>query len=116
MEKLDDMIIGEITNKNVKRNNCFSHDNTFDLADKKGYGLLYTIRCDCLPKVVPAQYMCKKRTKNHSQPARFAQFNHPIVMVRKMTDEEMGITHQKVHVTFQSTSSCNIQAVNMLSH
>eukprot|EP00957_Ditylum_brightwellii_P057669 4372825-Ditylum_brightwellii.AAC.1 len=32
-----------------------------------------------------------------------------------MTDEEIGNTYQKVHVTFQSTSPCNIQAVNMLS-
>eukprot|EP00957_Ditylum_brightwellii_P113322 8640768-Ditylum_brightwellii.AAC.1 len=60
MEELDDMIIGERKNKNVI--------NTSDLAGKKGYGLLYTVRCDCLPKGVPVQYMCKKRTENHSQP------------------------------------------------
>eukprot|EP00957_Ditylum_brightwellii_P027672 2091727-Ditylum_brightwellii.AAC.1 len=72
MEKLEDMIIGESKNKNVKRifkekpvmcfDNYFSHDNTSDLAGKKGYSLLYTISHDCLPKGVPAQYMCKKRT------------------------------------------------------
>eukprot|EP00957_Ditylum_brightwellii_P145273 11064359-Ditylum_brightwellii.AAC.1 len=80
MEKLDDMILGESKNKNVKRSfkekpamcfdNCFSHDNTSDLAGKKGYSLLYTVSRDCLPKDVPAQYMYKKRTENHSQPAR----------------------------------------------
>eukprot|EP00957_Ditylum_brightwellii_P047071 3574649-Ditylum_brightwellii.AAC.1 len=83
MEKLDGMIISESTNKKVKR--------TF-----KEKPLI----CDCLPKSVPAQYMCKKRTENHSQPARCAQFNHPIVMVKKITDEETGNTYQKVHVTF----------------
>eukprot|EP00957_Ditylum_brightwellii_P116204 8863572-Ditylum_brightwellii.AAC.1 len=32
-----------------------------------------------------------------------------------MTDKETGSTYQKAHVTFQSTSSRHIQAVNMLS-
>eukprot|EP00957_Ditylum_brightwellii_P196253 14952909-Ditylum_brightwellii.AAC.1 len=32
-----------------------------------------------------------------------------------MTDGETGNTYQKVHVTFQSTLSCNIQAASMLS-
>eukprot|EP00957_Ditylum_brightwellii_P015827 1192065-Ditylum_brightwellii.AAC.1 len=32
-----------------------------------------------------------------------------------MTDEEKDNTYQRVHVTFQSASSCNIQEVNMLS-
>eukprot|EP00957_Ditylum_brightwellii_P127961 9758912-Ditylum_brightwellii.AAC.1 len=59
MEKLDDMIIGESKNKNVKRifkekpamcfNNYFSHDNTSDLAGIKGYGLL------TLPAVIVSQ-------------------------------------------------------------
>eukprot|EP00957_Ditylum_brightwellii_P168760 12845548-Ditylum_brightwellii.AAC.1 len=60
MENLDDMIIEESKNKNVKSifkekpamcfDNYFSHDNTSDLTGKKGYGLLYTVSCDCLPK------------------------------------------------------------------
>eukprot|EP00957_Ditylum_brightwellii_P007318 555814-Ditylum_brightwellii.AAC.1 len=125
MEKLDDMIIGESKNKNVKRifkekpvmcfDNYFSHDNTSDLVGKKWYGLLYTVRRDCLPKGLPAQYMCKEGTENHSQLAKCARFNYPIVMAKKMTDKETGNIYQKVHVIFQSTSSCNIQAVNMLS-
>eukprot|EP00957_Ditylum_brightwellii_P045783 3473051-Ditylum_brightwellii.AAC.1 len=36
-------------------------------------------------------------------------------MVKRVTDEETGNAYQKVHVTFQSTLPCNIQAVNMLS-
>eukprot|EP00957_Ditylum_brightwellii_P184451 14048810-Ditylum_brightwellii.AAC.2 len=32
-----------------------------------------------------------------------------------MKDEETGNTYQKVNVTFQSTSSCNIQAINILN-
>eukprot|EP00957_Ditylum_brightwellii_P133297 10163659-Ditylum_brightwellii.AAC.1 len=82
MEMLDNMIIGESKNKSVKRifkekpamcfNDYFSHDNTPDLAVKKGHGLLYTVSCDCHPKGVPVQYMCKKRTESHSQPARCA--------------------------------------------
>eukprot|EP00957_Ditylum_brightwellii_P166508 12674237-Ditylum_brightwellii.AAC.1 len=95
--------------------NYFSHDNTSDLADKKGYSLLYTVSCDCLPKGVSVQYMWKKRIENHSQPTRCAWFNHPILLVKKMIDEETGNTYQQVHVTFQLTSSCDIQAVNMLS-
>eukprot|EP00957_Ditylum_brightwellii_P202118 15328689-Ditylum_brightwellii.AAC.1 len=69
-------------NKKVKRifkekpvmcfDNYFSHDNTSDLADKKGYGLIYTVSCDCLPNGVSPQYMCKKRAENHSQPTRCA--------------------------------------------
>eukprot|EP00957_Ditylum_brightwellii_P197862 15072857-Ditylum_brightwellii.AAC.1 len=105
MEKLDNIIIGESTNKNVKRifkeepalcfDNYFSHDNTSDLAGKKGFAPLYTVSHDCLPNSVPAQYIYKKRTENHSQSARCAQFNHPIVMVKKMTNEEVGNTYQK---------------------
>eukprot|EP00957_Ditylum_brightwellii_P170354 12966807-Ditylum_brightwellii.AAC.1 len=82
MEKLDDMSIGESTNKKVQMiskkkpsmcfDNYFSHNNTPDLAGKKGYDFLYTGSHDCLPKGVPVQYMSKKRTENHSQPARCA--------------------------------------------
>eukprot|EP00957_Ditylum_brightwellii_P155879 11866232-Ditylum_brightwellii.AAC.1 len=118
MGKLDDMIIEESIHKKVKRifkekptmyfDNYFSHVNTSDLADKKGYSFICIVSCDCLPKSVPAQYMCKKRTNNHNHPARCAQFNQPIAMVKEMADEETGNIYQKVHVTFQPTSSCNI--------
>eukprot|EP00957_Ditylum_brightwellii_P131891 10057740-Ditylum_brightwellii.AAC.1 len=32
-----------------------------------------------------------------------------------MTNEETDNTYKKIHVIFQLTSSCNVQAVNMLS-
>eukprot|EP00957_Ditylum_brightwellii_P053050 4022132-Ditylum_brightwellii.AAC.1 len=36
-------------------------------------------------------------------------------MVQNVEDPESKKKYQKVHLSFQSTSSCNIQTVNMLS-
>eukprot|EP00957_Ditylum_brightwellii_P131088 9999263-Ditylum_brightwellii.AAC.1 len=36
-------------------------------------------------------------------------------MVQNVEDPESKKKYQKVHMPFQSTSSCNIQTVNMLS-
>eukprot|EP00957_Ditylum_brightwellii_P205653 15344810-Ditylum_brightwellii.AAC.1 len=47
--------------------------------------------------------------------AKCAHCNEPIVIVMNKEDPVTHKKYQKVNVSFQSKSSCNIQAVNMLS-
>eukprot|EP00957_Ditylum_brightwellii_P169959 12936669-Ditylum_brightwellii.AAC.1 len=76
---------------------------------------MFTTRCDCLPKV-PAEYLCKKTTDLQSATTRYARFTQqPSVMTKKYTNPTTQKIHLQVHVTFQSTSLCNIQLVNMIN-
>eukprot|EP00957_Ditylum_brightwellii_P176585 13449170-Ditylum_brightwellii.AAC.1 len=59
--------------------------------------------------------MHKKTTEPGNQAARYAHFNEPIAMVQNVEDPESKKKYQKVRVSFQSTSLCSIQTVNMLS-
>jgi hypothetical protein len=51
---------------------------------------------------------CREKKTDTSNKTKVARFNKPIVLVRKAE------TYQRVHVSFQSTSSCNLSSVNSL--
>ena len=95
--------------------NYFSDGNIFYHSGKKGYGILSTVRRDSLPKGVPVQYTHKKVTYPGNLFSKCSRFNEPIIMVHKKKDPENNSIYDKVHVSLQSTSSCNIQSVNMIS-
>eukprot|EP00957_Ditylum_brightwellii_P018813 1413878-Ditylum_brightwellii.AAC.1 len=74
-----------------------------------------TVRRDRLPRGVPLQYFHMKLTNPGNSGAKCEYYTEPIVMVTNKEDTENKKKYQKVHVSFLSTSSCNIQAANMLS-
>ena len=76
--------------------------------------MFFTVRRDRHPKGVTSQYMHKKITEPMNLAAKCSKFNEPIIMAHKEKTETKS-TNNKVHVSFQSTSSCNIQSVNILS-
>eukprot|EP00957_Ditylum_brightwellii_P077938 5923488-Ditylum_brightwellii.AAC.1 len=124
IDKLDNMSIGEGDKKDKKIftkrhaitwDNYFSGNTIFDYAGIKSLGLFMTVRWDRLPKGVPLQYFHKKLTDPGNMAAKHAHYNDPIVMAMNKEDPVTHKKYQKVHVLFQSTSSYNIQAVNMLS-
>ena len=95
--------------------NYFSGDNIMDYAGKKGFGLTMTCRRDRLPKDIPSEYLHKKKTTHEGRP-RASIFLNPIVAVKDCTGNMFtDKPYRKVHVSFQSTSSCNISHVNALS-
>jgi hypothetical protein len=87
--------------------NFFSGDQIFDHMGKLGFGALMTCRRDRLPTGIPDKHMSKKKTDTKAR-SKVARFNRPIVMVKNSG------TCQRVHVSFQSTSSCNLSSVNSL--
>jgi hypothetical protein len=87
--------------------NFFSGDQMQEWMGQEGYGQLTTTRRDRLPEGVPEKYLAKKKTDTKMR-SKVARFNNPVTMV-KSTEEYL-----RTHVTFQSTSSCNISGVNSL--
>ena len=76
--------------------------------------MLYTVSRDCITIGFPSQYMHQKGTDLSNLVAKFSIFNEPIIMVRKKIIPERNSTYDKFHVSFRSTSSCNIQPVSEL--
>jgi hypothetical protein len=111
--------------------NFFSGDDINDWIGRGGFGVTMTCRRDRLPKGVPNCYFHKVATAPGDTKARVARFNNPITVVKHVsvspdegpvpTEAENAnpttppIKYTKVHVTFQSTSSCNITTVNALN-
>ena len=107
--------------------NFFSGDDINDYVGVNGYGVTTTCRRDRLPKGVPNCYFHKVSTAPGDKKAKVARFNNPITVVKHVTVTpadrvEEGedrtptpIKYTKAHVTFQSTSSCNITTVNALN-
>eukprot|EP00957_Ditylum_brightwellii_P062290 4726716-Ditylum_brightwellii.AAC.1 len=68
MDQLEYMVFGEKPKKKVKNvftekpdmcfSKYFSGDKATEKAGKRGFGLMSTIRHDCLP-ICPAEYLCK---------------------------------------------------------
>ena len=84
--------------------NFFSGDNLMeheDVGDK--WPIITTVRRDRLPGGVPAEYMHKQKTQPGGKRPKAARDLNPIVMTKG----------NRTHVTFQSTSSCNIGGVNV---
>ena len=87
--------------------NYFSGDAILDWLGDNGFGATMTCRRDRLPKDVKGEFLHKKKTDTSTR-TKVARFLNPIVAV-KTTDK-----YQRVHTSFQSTSSCNITTVNAL--
>ena len=94
--------------------NYFSGCTVFKLLGELGFGATMTCRCDCLPREIPETNLHKKKTNSLPRP-KAARFFNPINAVKKVpaVDDKRG--YQRVHTSFQSTSSCNISMVNALS-
>jgi hypothetical protein len=113
--------------------NYFSGDFIFDWMGRKGFPVTMTVRRDRLPSPILGIYLCKEKTSNDDKKSRVARFNHPITAVKICTVPVLvpaGVppvltvpvtpvptprTYTRVHVSFQSTSSCNIACVNSIN-
>ena len=68
-----------------------------------------------LPKDIPVKQLHKAKTTHQDRP-RAARFLNPIVAVKYVHRRTtLDKSYMKMHVSFQSTSSCNISHVNALS-
>ena len=90
--------------------NYFINDGVLEWAGKAGLGVIGTNRRDLLPAGIKNEYLQKIPTNATMKHAKAARFTQPIVAVK---DYPEG--YQRVHVSFQSTSSCNIASVNALN-
>ena len=82
-------------------------------AGEHGFGMTMTCRRDRLPKDVDGMYFHKEKTDSKIK-AKCARFVHPVVLVKEVAAVPYKKAYRRVHVSFQSTSSCNISTVNAL--
>ena len=121
LEKLQPMVVGEsgqmkkIFRKkpHVTMDNFFSGDKICDWIGSNGFGCTMTCRRDRLPSGVPAKYWHKEKTDS-SPKTKVARFFQPVVAVKTVKSKNGMNKYTKVHVSFQSTSSCNLSTVNAL--
>jgi hypothetical protein len=106
--------------------NFFSGDDINDWIGENGFWVTMTCRHDRLPQGVPNHFFHNVVTAPGDTKACAARFNNPITVVKhvvlstpeaKLEGEPRTptINYTRVHVTFQSTSSCNIMTVNVLN-
>jgi hypothetical protein len=88
--------------------NYFIDDAILNWIGSTGLGCIGTNARNVLPKEIRTEHLCVKKTES-SNVTKFARFADPIVAVKDYD------TYQRVHVSFQSTSSCNIATVNALN-
>ena len=105
----------ECMKKIFRKKPCITVDNYF-VCDKvlhwagiQGLGVIGTNARNLLPKDIPLNYLCTEKVDSTSNVTKVARFSNPVVAVK----DNDG--YQRVHVTFQSTSSCNIASVNALN-
>ena len=89
--------------------NYFIDDKILNWAGEEGLGVIGTNACNFLPKDIPSKYLCTEKVDSSNLVTKVARFSNPIVAVK-----DTG-SYKRVHVTFQSTSSCNIATVNALN-
>ena len=79
-------------------------------------GFVDAISClqDCLTSNIPSQCFHKLKTL-YKQRSKKARFLHPDVAVKETHTQGGKPAYQLAHVSFQSTSSCNISTVNSLA-
>jgi hypothetical protein len=94
--------------------NYFSGCNILNHLGELGFGATVTCRRDRLPKDITETYLHKKKTDSSPRPKAACYFN-PIVAVKNVPAVDGKKGYQRVHTSFQSTSSCNISTVNALS-
>ena len=123
MEAITPLIIGEQSDgrKQIFRikphstwDNYFSGCQIFNWMGEEGYETTMTTRRDRLPSGVRGDYFHKKGTNSNDR-TKAARFLHPIVATRKVPASGNKKAYERVHCSFQSTSSCNIATVNALN-
>ena len=75
---------------------------------EKGLARIMTSRRNYLPKDINFEYLQKLKIDPTNKYAEIARFAEPIVAVKNDPNGKW----QRYHVSFQSTSSCNISTVN----
>lgn len=95
----------------ITADNFFESDQSLEYLGEKGFGGIMTSARDKLPRDIKSKYLHKLKTDPKSKPAKIARFAQPIVAVKNDPNGK----YQRVHVSFQSTSSCNISTVNALN-
>ena len=90
--------------------NYFVTDAFIDWDGNAGLGIIGTNPMNMLPKDITPFYLHKDNTNTTMKHTKAARFFDPIVAVKKYL---RGF--QRVHVSFQSTSSCNIVSVNTIN-
>ena len=98
----------------ITMDNYFSGEKISEWIGKNGFGATMTCRRDRLPPGVPGKYWHKQKTDT-SKKTKVARFFQPVVAVKEVSATEEHEGYRRVHVSFQSTSSCNISTVNALS-
>ena len=95
--------------------NYFSGDHIMDWLGENGFGAIMTCRRDRLPQGVKGEYLQKDGTPVDKR-SKAARFTQPIVMVKPVHTESTKRNYVRTHVTFQSTSSCNLSTVNSIDN
>lgn len=93
----------------ITADNYFQSDKIMNYLGERGLGAIMTSARNSLPKDVNSKYLHKEKTEAKNKYAKIARFAQPIVAVKNEA------TYQRIHVSFQSTSSCNISTVNALN-
>lgn len=118
-DRVHEMVDGTdgISKKIFRVKPCITGDNYFqnckvaEYIGEKQMGAVFTSSRNCLPKEIKPEYLQKERTDAKNRPAKIARFSQPIIAVKDDNEKKF----QRVHVSFQSTSSCNISTVNALN-
>ena len=74
-----------------------------------------TCRRDRLPSAVPAQYLHKKKTGTDFR-STAACFHEPVVLVKRIEEDGQSQAFERVHTSFQSTSSFHISMFNAINN
>ena len=117
-QKLLDMTesVGNAKKQIFRKQPCITVDNYFidekilHWSGVRQLGLIGTNRRDLLPPDIDSEFLHKNATTKSQKHAKVARYSQPIVAVKNCDDG-----YQRVHVSFQSTSSCNIATVNALN-
>ena len=91
--------------------NYFVTENVLDWPGNAGIGIIHTNARNGPPKDIKPFYLHKENKNETMRHTKFERFFETIVAVKK---KSRGF--QRVHVSFKSTSPCNITSVNALNN
>ena len=90
--------------------NYFCSEQSLNIAGERNCGAIFTNARTRLPPEIAMKYLHKEKTSPVQKHAKTARMLQPIIAVKNDKHD-----FQRVHVSFQSTSSCNIVTVNALN-
>ena len=97
------------TKPTICADNFFFDDKMNDWIGENGFSSIGTQARNCLPAGVEKKYLHIEKHPAGCKYSKVARFTQPIIAVKD------GQGYQRVHVSFQSTSSANISTVNCLN-